>query len=117
MLLVDGQDGGNRMMLWIVLGIAIIEMIAIIYLIRFVTKQIIGNFVDGNTYEPEVMTGKDIENIRLNALSGASIIGNDYILDLIFTLRHSILGTYEDLDGYIPPDPYENVSKEKIGVD
>lgn len=106
------------MMMWIILGIAIIEILVIIWLVRFINNSILGSsFIDGNTYEPEILTGKDIENIRLKIMSGASMIGNDYILDLIFTLRHSILGTYEDLDGYVPPDPYENISKEKIGVD
>jgi hypothetical protein len=65
-------------------------------------------------YKVRKITGREIEEIRRVLVThGMNGLLRSNILDLIYTIRAIQLGDYEDMDPYVPADPYDGLEEQE----
>jgi hypothetical protein len=65
-------------------------------------------------YKVRKVTGREIEEIRRVLVThGMNGLLRSNVMDLVYTIRAIQLGDYEDLDPYVPDDPYDGVEVQE----
>ena len=98
---------------WIFLATTVIfglSLAATILVIRGMLKTEKSNI---ENYKRKILSGVETEEIRRRVIEyGMSKITINDVLNLIYTKRAIEVGAYEDIDPYVPADPYDGIEEE-----
>jgi hypothetical protein len=65
-------------------------------------------------YKVRKITGREIEEIRRVLVThGTNGLLRSNIMDLVYTIRAIQIGDYEDMDPYVPDDPYDGLEEQE----
>jgi len=67
-----------------------------------------------DNYKVRKITGREIEEIRRVLVThGLNGLLRSNVMDLVYTIRAIQLGDYEDMDPYVPDDPYDGLEEQE----
>lgn len=98
-----------------ILTLATISALVLVILVQLVIIRGATKTERSSMRDPVFLTGREIELIKRKIESvGMNAISINNVLDMIHTINGIQLGTYTDLDPFLPHDPYEDVDEKVI---
>ena len=100
----------DNMMIGLSIGFFIIIITMAIMLRGYMKQEV----EEDESYRVRKISGREIEEIRRVLMHyGMNGLLKSNVLDLIYTIRAIQIGDYEDMDPYVPDDPYDGIGEQE----